>query len=77
MFNLDLKQKIISMDIDEGIEITYHNSRKKILVNRTYTNRFVLKIFNVDDEYIKYINSVCDVLKFINNNGKIKKIHCY
>ncbi len=73
---IDLKQVLTSMDIDEGIEITFFDYGKKILVNRNYLNQFVLKIYNFKNEYIKYINSIHDVSKFIHNEGSIKKI-CY
>lgn len=74
---IDIERVLSTMDIDDGIKITYFDTRKKILINRTYLNQFVIKIYHLKNQYIKYFNSVCDTSKFLDNEENIKKISHY
>ena len=72
----ELAEKLISLDLDEGIRIEQQYPRKKLFINRNacgnFVTQFVDKEKNENSEInnIQYLSSEAEVLDFIKSRFK-------
>ena len=67
----ELAEKLISLDIDEGIRIEQQSQRKKLFINRNACGNFVTQFVNKEKDEnseinnIQYFSSEAEVLEFV------------
>jgi hypothetical protein len=65
-----LANKLLTLDIDEGIRIESSNHDKKIFINKTASGMFVVELIarNAVNSDIRYFDFVKDVVKFVKSS---------
>ena len=65
-----LSNKLLTLDIDEGIRIESSNQEKKIFINKTASGIFVVELVtrNAVNSDIRYFDFVKDVVKFVKSS---------
>jgi hypothetical protein len=65
-----LANKLLTLDIDEGIRIESSNQEKKIFINKTASGIFVVESVtrNAVNSDIRYFDFVNDVVKFVKSS---------
>ncbi|HZA07474.1 MAG TPA: hypothetical protein VE619_07205 [Nitrososphaeraceae archaeon] len=65
-----LANKLLTLDIDEGIRIESSNQEKKIFINKTASGIFVVELItrNAVNGDIRYFDFVKDVVKFVKSS---------
>lgn len=65
-----LANKLLTLDIDEGIRIESSNQEKKIFINKTASGIFVVELItrNAVNNDIRYFDFVKDVVKFVKSS---------
>jgi hypothetical protein len=65
-----LANKLLTLDIDEGIRIEPSIPKKKIFINKTASGIFVVELItrNTVNSDIRYFDFVNDVVKFVKSS---------
>jgi hypothetical protein len=65
-----LANKLLTLDIDEGIRIESSIPKKKIFINKTASGIFVVELItrNTVNSDIRYFDFVNDVVKFVKSS---------
>ncbi|MBV9179105.1 MAG: hypothetical protein JO327_00430 [Nitrososphaeraceae archaeon] len=65
-----LANKLLTLDIDEGIRIDSSIQEKKIFINKTASGIFVVELItrNALNSDIRYFDFVNDVIKFVKSS---------
>jgi hypothetical protein len=65
-----LANKLLTLDIDEGIRIESSVQKKKIFINKTASGIFVVELItrNAVNSDIRYFDFVNDVVKFVKSS---------
>ena len=65
-----LSNKLLTLDIDEGIRIESSNQEKKIFINKTASGIFAVELItrNAENSDIRYFDFVNDVVKFVKSS---------
>jgi hypothetical protein len=65
-----LANKLLTLDIDEGIRIESSIQKKKIFINKTASGIFVVELItrNAVNSDIRYFDFVNDVVKFVKSS---------
>ena len=74
-----LANKLLTLDIDEGIRIESSNQEKKIFINKTASGIFVVELIsrNAVNNDIRYLDFVKDVVKFVKSSFNIRFLISY
>ncbi len=65
-----LSQKLLNLDIDEGVRIESVKTRKKMYINKRTSGCFVLEIINKDStdmSEIRFCSNIIDIHNLIDN----------
>lgn len=65
-----LSQKLLNLDIDEGVRIESIKTRKKMYINKRTSGCFVLEIINKDStdmSEIRFCSNIRDIHNLIDN----------
>ena len=65
-----LSQKLLNLDIDEGVRIESIKTRKKMYINKRTSGCFVLEIINKDSpdmSEIRFCSNIIDIHNLIDN----------
>ena len=67
----ELANKLLTLDIDEGIRIESSTQENKIFINRNALGVFVVQLTNNNDHNsIRYFDVVDEVVEFVKSNFK-------